>query len=81
MKKFLLVAAMLCAGLASQAQYYYLPFTSNPGQNPGNLNNDGEYPVGGGLPAGWTTIGHQAPHRPGVQVNQFPLHSISMVLR
>lgn len=56
MKKFLLVAAMLCAGLASQAQYYYLPFTSNPGQNPGNLNNDGEYPVGGGLPAGWTTI-------------------------
>ena len=56
MKKFLLLAAILCTGLATQAQYYYLPFTSNPGQNPGNLNTDGEYPVGGGLPAGWTTI-------------------------
>ncbi len=37
------------------AQYYYIPYI-NAGKNPGNLNNDGEYPSGGGLPSGWSTI-------------------------
>jgi hypothetical protein len=41
---------------ALQAQYYYIPVTNNPGQNPGGLNTDDEYPVGGGLTTGWTTI-------------------------
>lgn len=46
---------ILFCGIA-QAQYYYVPFTSNPGHNPGSLNIDQEYPVGGGLDASWTTI-------------------------
>ncbi|HNQ13018.1 MAG TPA: Omp28-related outer membrane protein [Bacteroidia bacterium] len=56
MKKIftLLLFIMLSAGMVN-AQYYYLPFI-NAGQNPGNLNNDTEYPVGGGIPAGWTSI-------------------------
>lgn len=39
----------------AEAQYYYLPF-ENAGTNPGGLNNDGEYPVANGLPAGWVSI-------------------------
>ncbi len=56
MKKIytLIVAVLACLG--TNAQYYYLPFTNSPGQNPGGLNNDTEYPVGGGLVAGWTSI-------------------------
>lgn len=56
MKKITLAFALLVSVVCVQAQYYYLPFTNNPGQNPGNLNNDDEYPVGGGLDASWTTI-------------------------
>jgi hypothetical protein len=37
------------------SQYYYIP-NIDAGTNPGGLNTDGEYPVGGGLPAGWTSI-------------------------
>jgi hypothetical protein len=55
MKKiYTFLAAMVLAG-ASFGQYYYNPFTK-PGMNPGNLNNDSEFPVGGGIPAGWTTV-------------------------
>ncbi len=60
MKKIYLVlvcAVMLVTG--AQAQYYYIPHL-NTGQNPGNLNLDSEYPVGGGLPAGWVAI-HSGP--------------------
>jgi hypothetical protein len=39
---------------AVQAQYYYVP-SLTPG-NPGGLNTDGEFPVGGGLDASWTSI-------------------------
>ncbi len=39
----------------ADAQYYYLPYV-RAGQNPGGLNKDAEYPPGGGLPTGWTTI-------------------------
>lgn len=54
-KLFTLFTAVLLAVSAVQAQYYYIPHTG-AGTNPGGLNNDGEYPVGGGLPAGWTSI-------------------------
>ena len=56
MKKLLLFVMAACLSGALQAQYYYLPYTNNPGQNPGGLNIDDEYPVGGGLAAGWVTI-------------------------
>lgn len=51
------VALMVCACV--NAQYYYIPYVypnTNSGTNPGNLNSDGEYPVGGGLPADWVNI-------------------------
>ncbi|MBK8954238.1 MAG: hypothetical protein IPM34_01595 [Saprospiraceae bacterium] len=55
MKQFYLIL-LFCLGVsASNAQYYYLPFIG-AGQNPGGLNKDNEYPPGGGLPTGWTTI-------------------------
>jgi hypothetical protein len=55
MKKVLLVAGMLVVGIAqTQAQgYYAIPET---GGNPRNLNTDAEWPLGGGLPAGWATL-------------------------
>jgi len=38
------------------AQYYYIPSTTTPG-NPGGINNiGGEYPLGSGLDASWTSI-------------------------
>lgn len=56
MKKiYALLAALVITIGAAQAQYYYVPF-ANAGTNPGGLNNDGEYPVGGGLDASWTSI-------------------------
>ncbi|CAN5487333.1 hypothetical protein BH11BAC2_BH11BAC2_01490 [soil metagenome] len=54
-KNLTLLVLLVLLGSAASAQYYYLPFTS-PGQNPGNLNTDLEYPVGGGLDASWTPI-------------------------
>lgn len=53
-----LLAAAGASVLAPQqasAQYYYVPFLG-AGQNPGGLNTDDEYPVGGGLAADWVTI-------------------------
>ena len=57
MKKFylLLIIAALLMCKHGNAQYYYIPFI-NAGANPGGINNDGEYPVGGGIPPGWTNI-------------------------
>lgn len=53
MRKVTLLIAVLI-GFAMNAQIYYqLPVA--PG-NPGGLNADDEYPVGGGLSATWTTI-------------------------
>ena len=53
MKRITLLMLLL-AGLALNAQIYYqLPVGSG---NPGGLNADDEYPVGGGLSATWTTI-------------------------
>ena len=53
MKKLLLMLGACMAMSAAQAQYYQIPYS---GSNPGTLNNDDEYPVGGGLPGGWTTL-------------------------
>jgi hypothetical protein len=50
----MLSALFTMAFMHVQAQYYYVPGLSNG--NPGNLNNDLEYPVGGGLTTGWTEI-------------------------
>ncbi len=55
MKRVFTLLTMLLLALSLSAQYYYLPFL-HAGENPGGLNNDGEYPVGGGIPAGWTSI-------------------------
>jgi hypothetical protein len=53
MKKNLLTMALLCTTF-SFAQYYTLPVANG---NPNNVNQeDFEYPPGGGLPSGWTTI-------------------------
>lgn len=62
MKKFTFIATLfIIAFTGAYAQYYYIPHTS-PGQNPGGINTDDEYPSGGGLPAGWTLI--SAPTNP-----------------
>ncbi len=45
---------MVLAAAPLSAQYYYLPSTANG--NPGGLNTDSEYPVGGGLATSWTAI-------------------------
>lgn len=55
MKKVLLSILALGAYLGAFGQGYYL-IPGPTGSNPGNLNNDAEYPPGGGLPSGWTTI-------------------------
>lgn len=44
----------LFAIMSAKAQYYQIPYP-NAGENPGALNTDLEYPVGGGIAAGWTT--------------------------
>lgn len=56
MKKFynLIVAFVLFTSAAS-AQYYYTPY-QNAGANPSGINNDAEYPLGGGLGANWTVL-------------------------
>ncbi len=50
-----LFIAIAFAVFGANAQYI-VSSNVNAGQNPGNLNNDAEYPVGGGLPAGWATL-------------------------
>lgn len=62
MKKLLLsVFAGICFGGSASAQYFYIP--QSTGTNPGNLNQDVEYPEGGGIATGWTKIvsGPQSP--------------------
>jgi hypothetical protein len=55
MRKLLLISvSALTIGLGAQTGYYQVPGL-NAG-NPGNLNADAEYPPGGGLAAGWSTI-------------------------
>jgi len=46
--------AMVSLGAFAQTGYYVAPGTGTG--NPGGLNGDAEYPPGGGLPTGWTTV-------------------------
>jgi len=56
MKKIsLLSLSLLLAFNSLKAQYWQIP-NPNANTNPSGLNNDAEYPVGGGLDASWTTI-------------------------
>ncbi|MFN8155648.1 MAG: Omp28-related outer membrane protein [Bacteroidia bacterium] len=56
MKKLLsLLAVAFMTVSSAMAQYYYIANTA-AATNPGAINVDNEYPVGGGLPAGWTQI-------------------------
>lgn len=55
MKKLLLTAiGVAFLGLNAQTGYYQVPGASTG--NPGSLNSDAEYPPGGGLATGWTTV-------------------------
>ncbi|MBO6516540.1 MAG: T9SS type A sorting domain-containing protein [Bacteroidia bacterium] len=54
MKKITLLAFALFMSVCGYSQYYQLDW--DLGQNPGNINMDAEFPVGGGLPGGWTTV-------------------------
>ncbi len=56
MKKLLLLMLVAFATSTNlHAQYWQMP-NPNANANPGGLNADPEYPVGGGIAAGWTTI-------------------------
>ncbi len=54
MKKITLLACALLMSVFGYSQYYQLDW--DLGQNPGNVNTDTEFPVGGGLVGGWTTV-------------------------
>ena len=49
-----LIFAIALLSLDASAQYYYLPSATNG--NPGGINTDSEYPVGGGLATTWSSI-------------------------
>ena len=55
MKKISLLFFGVLISVMSFSQYYYIPELS-PGQNPGGLNTENEYPLGSGLSTSWTTI-------------------------
>ncbi|MCC5917999.1 MAG: T9SS type A sorting domain-containing protein [Cryomorphaceae bacterium] len=54
MYKMVLALAFCFGQYAMNGQYYYTP-SITPG-NPGGLNQDAEFPVGAGIPGGWTEI-------------------------
>jgi hypothetical protein len=54
-KLYAFIVAFVMSLTVANAQYYYLSYP-NAGTNPGGLNVENEYPVGGGLSANWTTI-------------------------
>jgi hypothetical protein len=65
MKKKLLSALAIILALSTQSfGQYYVNSYINEGKNPGGLNQDNEYPVGGGISAGWTTRINTAPAIP-----------------
>ncbi|MEQ8908053.1 MAG: Omp28-related outer membrane protein [Vicingaceae bacterium] len=70
MKKLLTTFSLIILfSLGVQAQYYFNIYGS-PGQNPGGLNTSTEYPLGGGLPAGWTSILGPSVTTPSWSANQ-----------
>lgn len=55
MKRIILLAIGVCFGsLMAQTGYYQVPGSGSG--NPGGLNDDVEYPPGGGLGSGWTDV-------------------------
>ncbi|GCD80319.1 T9SS type A sorting domain-containing protein [Schleiferia thermophila] len=54
MRKLYFFCACVATSIVLNAQYYYVIGLQKG--NPGNLNTDLEYPVGGGLATGWTII-------------------------
>jgi len=54
-KLYAFIVAFVMSLTVANAQYYYLPYP-NAGTNPGGLNVENEYPVGGGLSANWNPI-------------------------
>ncbi len=55
MKKKLLFLFATCLFSLAQAQYWQIDYVG-ANRNPGELNNDDEYPVGGGLSTTWATL-------------------------
>ncbi|MBK7762824.1 MAG: T9SS type A sorting domain-containing protein [Bacteroidetes bacterium] len=55
MKKLLSFLILALSFTIANAQYWQL-YYPNAGTNPESLNNDAEYPVGGGLSTTWTTM-------------------------
>lgn len=55
MKKLILSIFSITLLSMLSAQYFYIPY-AGAGQNPKGLNKDVEYPVGGGISAGWTNL-------------------------
>jgi hypothetical protein len=69
MKKLLPVfTGIMFSSMVSFAQYWQIP-NPNANTNPGGLNTDAEYPVGGGLAATWTTF-HSPSASPAWSPNQ-----------
>ena len=77
MTRFLLTILFCCTSFILSAQYYYNPSnpdpTDPPAGNPGGLNTLGEFPVGSGLDASWTSIlaPSQTPAWSSIQVLPF----------
>lgn len=55
MKKLILTLIAVISFSGLSAQYFQLSYLSGS-KNPDGLNNDAEFPVGGGISAGWTNI-------------------------
>lgn len=63
-KKLLSIVVILMAMSTQSFGQYYVNSYINEGKNPGGLNQDNEYPVGGGISPGWTTRINNAPTTP-----------------
>lgn len=51
----LLLSLVVSTFMFGQSTYYILP-AIDIGENPGDLNQDDEFPLGGGLPTGWNLV-------------------------
>ena len=56
MKKITTLLLLLTIAASTSFGQYFYRLRSSPGQNPGGLNTDAEFPSGGGLAAGWTPL-------------------------
>jgi hypothetical protein len=61
MRKIYAIAALLFLSMGvANAQYYVIP-NPNAGTNPGGVNVETEYPIGGGLSSAWNPISGSGP--------------------